>query len=50
MLNVRKTKKLFVNFRKKEAKTDSPVYISGAEVEQLNSYRFWGIALSLKTS
>ncbi len=31
LLNVSKTKELIVDFRKKEAKTHNPVYISGAE-------------------
>ena len=43
LLNVNKSKELIVHFRKKEAKTHPPVYISGAEIEQLNSCMFLGI-------
>lgn len=43
MLNISKTKELIIDFRKKEAKAQTPVYISGAEVEQVNSFRFLGI-------
>ena len=31
---------------KKEAKTHIPVYISGAEVEQVNSFKFLGISIT----
>ncbi len=37
LLNVSKTKELITDFRKKE-KTHTLVYISGAEVEQVNSF------------
>ena len=40
LLNISETKQPIVDTRKKKAKTHSPVYISGAEVEQLNSSRF----------
>ena len=46
LLNVNKTKRLIVDFRKKKAKTHTPVYISGAEVEQVNSFRFLGINIT----
>ena len=47
LANVSKTKELIVDFfRKKEAKKHTPVYISGAEVEQVNSYRFLGITIT----
>ncbi len=41
-----KTKELIIDFRKKEAMTHIPVYISGAEVEQMNSFRFLGIGIT----
>ena len=40
LFNISKTKELQVDFRKKEAKTQTPVYMGGAEVEQLNCFRF----------
>ncbi len=43
-LNVSKTKEMIVAFRKKETKTHAPVYICGAEVEQVNSLRFLEIS------
>ena len=46
LINVSKTKELSVDFRKKEAKTHLPVYISGAEIEQVNSCRFLGIDIT----
>ncbi len=41
-----KTKELIIDFRKKETKTNTPVYISGAEVEQVNSFMFLGISIT----
>ena len=35
-----------VYLRKKEPKTHTPVYISGTEVEQVNSFRFLGINIT----
>ncbi len=46
LLSVSKTKELVTDFRKKERKTHTPVYISGAEVEQVNSFRFLGISIT----
>ncbi len=46
LLNVSKTKELIVDFRKKEAKTHKPVYINGAEVEQVSSLKFLGINIT----
>ncbi len=46
LLNVSKTKELIVDFRKKEAKTHNPVYINGAEVEQVSSFKFLGINIT----
>ena len=37
---VRKHKEQLVDFRKRKAKEHTPVYISGAEVEQVSSFRF----------
>ena len=45
LLNLR-TKVLIVHFRKKQVKTH-PVCISGAEVEQVNWYRFLGINIQV---
>ncbi len=39
LFNVGKNKELIIDFRKKEAKAHTPVYISGAEVEKVNSFR-----------
>ncbi len=44
--SVRKTKELIIDSRKKETMTHTPVYISGAEVEQVNSFRFLGISIT----
>ncbi len=46
LLNVSKTKELIVDFRKKEAKTHKPVYINGAEVEQVSSFKLLGINIT----
>ncbi len=48
LLNVSKTKELIV--RKKERKTHNPVYISGAEVEQVNSFRFLRVSITKNLS
>lgn len=40
LFNVSKIKKLNVDFRKMEAKSHPPVYISGAEKKKNNSFRF----------
>ncbi len=37
-------------FRKKEAKTHTPVNINGAEVEQVNGFRFLGISITKNLS
>ena len=50
LLNISETKQPIVDTRKKKAKTHSPVYISGAEVEQLNSSRFLGITITESSS
>ena len=49
-LNISKTMKQIVDFRQKEAKTHTLVYISGAEVEQVNCFRFLGISITEKLS
>ena len=46
LVSVNKTKELIVDFRKKEAKTHTPVYISGAKMEQVNSFKSLGIKVS----
>ncbi len=43
--NISKTKELIVDFKKREAKTHTPFYISGAEVVQVNSFRFLEIRI-----
>ncbi len=50
LLNISKTKELIIDFRKKEEKTHTPVYVSGAEVEQVNSFRFLGISITKNLS
>lgn len=40
LFDVSKIKKLNVDFRKMEAKSHPPVYISGAEKKKNNSFRF----------
>ncbi len=46
LLNVSKTTEPIIDFRKKEMKTHTPVNISGAKVEQVNSFRFLGISIT----
>ena len=46
LLNIVKTKELIVEFRKKEAKRHNAVYISGAEVEQVNTLLFLGFTIT----
>ncbi len=46
LLNVNKIKELIIDFRKKEEKTHSHVYVSGAKVEQVNSFRFLRISIT----
>ncbi len=46
LLNVSNTKELITDFREKEAKTHTPVYSSGAEKKQVNSFRFLGINIT----
>ncbi len=50
LLNVSKTKELIIDLRTKEAKTHTSVYISGAEVEQVNSFRFLRISITKNPS
>ncbi len=50
LLNVGKTTELIIDFGKKEERTHTPVYISGAEVEQVNSFRFLGISITKNLS
>ncbi len=50
LLNIRKTKELIIDFRKKGEKTHTSVYRSGAEVEQVNSFRFLGISITKNLS
>jgi hypothetical protein len=38
-LNVSKTKKLIMNYRKRRAEHD-PIHIAGAEVERVKSFKF----------
>lgn len=45
MHNIVKTMELIIDFRRKESKTHTPVFISGAEVEQMNTYRILGISI-----
>ena len=44
LLNVSKTRELIVDFQRQH----SPVYIRGAEVEQVNRFRFLGINSTIK--
>ncbi len=46
LFNISKTKELIIDFRKKEIKTHTPVYINGAEVMQVNSVGFLGISIT----
>ena len=46
LLSISKSKNLVFDIRKNEAKTHTPVYISGAEVEQVNSLKFLGINIT----
>ncbi len=46
LLNDSKTKKQNIDLRKKEAKINTLVYINGAEVEHVNSFRFLGIYIT----
>ena len=43
LLNDNKSKELIFDFGTKKAKTHTTVYISGAELEQVNSFMFLGI-------
>lgn len=46
LFNSSETKELIVDMRKKEAKTEIPVDINGAEVERVNNFRFVGINIT----
>uniref|UniRef100_A0AAR2JVL9 Reverse transcriptase domain-containing protein n=1 Tax=Pygocentrus nattereri TaxID=42514 RepID=A0AAR2JVL9_PYGNA len=50
ILNTGKTKELIVDYRKTKGCTHSPVYINGAEVERVSSFRFLGIHISADLS
>ncbi|KAI3355020.1 hypothetical protein L3Q82_004560 [Scortum barcoo] len=45
-----KAKGLIIGFRIKEMTIHTPVYLSGAEVEQVNSFRFLGISITKNLS
>eukprot|EP00061_Rhincodon_typus_P010757 g35287.t1 len=44
-LNVRRTKELIVDFRKKGGE-HTPIYINGAEVERLEGLKFFGVTIT----
>ena len=46
LLNTSEAKELSVEFWKKAANRNSPVYISGAEVKQMNNFRFFWITIT----
>ena len=50
LLSDSNSQELIVDFRKKEAKTHTPVYISGAEAKKVNSFRSLGITENLSWS
>ncbi|KAI4899775.1 hypothetical protein NFI96_025340 [Prochilodus magdalenae] len=45
-LNISKTKEMIVDYRKLQRGGHSPLYISGAEVEQVSNVRFLGVHLT----
>lgn len=49
LLKDNKTKEFNIDFRKYEKKMHKPVYISGSEVKQVNSFRFLGNIITVKT-
>lgn len=50
ILNTDKTKEIIVDYRKTKGCTHTPVYINGAEVERVSSFKFLGIHISANLS
>ena len=46
VLNTQKTKEIIVDLRRGRSQTHSPIYISGAEVEHVSDFKFFGIHIS----
>ncbi len=46
LLDVKKTKKPSIDYRKNEDKIHTPVYVGVTEVEQMNSFRLMGIGIT----